>query len=316
MKRRYKFSITLLIVLVILLLVASGCRPDPVEVGLDEEQIMEAEGFLVGQIDNHSVEIEIAGSPRVFRLDEGLQLTGVNDGDRVSITYIEPVDHQEDEPFDPRPLLLSITAVDLPLEVMESEGYYVGQIDSHSVEIEINGVAEVFSLAEGVFVDHLDSGSLVSFTYRRDGERKQLLAIELLSGLPGDGNNQLVGEGTLIGLIDAQSVEIRINRAFALDQEVSVEDIEDGSLVVFAFRETGLRATIETIRAVEQPVEGDVMHGTFIGQIDSQSIEIEYFQAFALGSSINLDEIEDGAEIIFTYLPGEHRPLLTSIRVK
>lgn len=309
-------KIALVSVCLILIIVISGCQPDRLEVGLDEEEIIEAEGILVGQIDNHSVEIEIGGLPMVFRINEGLQLSGINDGDKVNITYSMPVEIQGDEPLDSRPVLLSIAAIELSGEIREAEGIYRGQIDSHSVEIEINGRAEAFALSEGLRVDDIESGLQVSITYRKDGERQLLLSIDTITGPIGGGIEPLTGEGTLTGLIDAQSVEIKINRAFALGQGVSVEGIEDGSLVVFTFEESGPRPVIESIRAVEQPVEGEVMHGTLVGLIDSQSIEIEYFQAFALGSGVSLEGIEDGSEIVFTYRSGDHRPVLISVRAK
>ena len=107
-----------------------------------------------------------------------------------------------------------------------------------------------------------------------------------------------------------------INRAFVLNQGISVEGIADGSLVAFRFRESGLRPVIESIKAVDQPLEGEYMHGTLVGQIDSHSIEIEYFQAFALGRGVSVEGIADGSEVVFTYNEGETRSVLTSIQSK
>ncbi len=309
-------KITVSIASLLLIINVSGCKPEPLETELEEEKIYKTEGILVGQIDNHSVEIEVGGIPKAFRLTEGLVITDLADGSRVEITYVEADTHEAENGGDRRPLLLSIEAVDLPPEVIEVHGIYIGQIDSHSVEIDIAGEAQVFALDGGFTVDNLESGTEVFITYRQDGQRQLLLSIEPVVGPVGDGNDLLIGEGLLIGLIDAQSVEIMINRAFVLDQGVSVEGINDGSLVAFTFRESGLRAVIESIEAVDQPLEGELMHGTLIGQIDGQSIEIEYFQAFALGSGISVAGIADGAEVVFTYDEGDYRPVLTSIRAK
>jgi hypothetical protein len=309
-------SIAVLIAALFLIISVSGCKPGPLATELEEEKVYKTEGILVGQIDNHSVEIEVGGIPRAFRLAEGLVITDLADGSRVEITYLEADTDEAENGGDRRPLLLSIEAVDLPPEVIDLYGIYNGQIDSHSVEIEIAGEAQVFALDGGLKVDHLDSGTEVFITYRQEGQRQLLLSIEPVTGPVGDGNELLVGEGLLIGLIDAQSVEIMINRAFVLDQGISVEGIDDGSLVVFKFKETGLRAVIESIKAVNQPLEGELMHGTLVGQIDGQSIEIEYFQAFALGRGVSVEGIADGTEVVFTYIEGDHRPVLTSIKAR
>jgi hypothetical protein len=316
MVSRKKLNIAVYILALCLVITTSGCKPEPLATELDEEIIYKTEGVLVGQVDNHSVEIAVEGIPKIFRLAEGLAIADLVDGSRVEITYVEADATEVEAGGDQRPLLLSVEAIDLPPEINDLHGIYVGQIDSHSVEIEIEGKAQVFALGGNMRVDHLENGAEVFITFRREGQRQLLLSIEPVTGPGGDGNELLVGEGLLIGLIDAQSVEIMINRAFVLDQGVSVEGIDDGSLVAFRFMESGLRAVIESIEAVDQPLEGEVMHGTLVGQIDSQSIEIEYFQAFALGRGVSVDGIADGAEVVFTYTEGDHRPVLTSIRAK
>jgi hypothetical protein len=212
--------------------------------------------------------------------------------------------------------LLSIQAIEVGFEVIEGEGFYIGQIDNLSVEIEIEGKPRAFRLADGVQVEGLENNTKVNIQYRFEDEQFLLLSIKPVEEPIVDENELLVGEGQLIGLIDAQSVEIKINRAFILDPGVSIEDINDGDLVAFKFRESGLQAVIESIRTVEQALEGELMHGTLIGRIDGQSIEIEYFQAFALGSGVSLTGIEDGDDIFFTYLEGEHRPVLISVRTR
>ena len=307
---------SMILVLLFLIVIAFSCRPAQVTTGLEEDQVIKTEGILIGQIDNHSVEIEVEGVRRAFKLKDGLTVFGIADGSRVAITYAEANTRDIENGDDRRPLLLSMETVDLPQEVIEGSGIFIGQIDSHSVEIEFEGKTQVFALDRGVNVDDLASGTEVLITFRQDGQRQLLLSIEPVAGPVGDGNDLLVGEGLLIGMIDAQSVEIMRNRAFTLDQGISVEEIADGSLVAFTYRESGLRAVIESIKAVDQPLEGELVHGTLVGQIDGQSIEIEYFQAFALGSGISVEGIADGAEVVFTYDEGDYRPVLTSIRAK
>ncbi len=305
-----------LIVTLTMVIGVSGCKPEPPPAGLEDVQIFQAEGILVGQIDSQSVEIEVAGIPRAFRLEEGAVITGLAAGTRVGFTYVEPAANTAENSGDTRPLLLSIEAVDFVPEVIELTGVFIGQIDSHSVEINVEGEARVFALGVSMTVDNLENGTEVFITFRQDGQRQLLISIEPTAGPVGDGNILLVGEGIMVGMIDAQSVEVMINRAFILDQGISAEGIADGSLVAFTYRESGLRAVIESIEAVDQPLEGEVMHGILVGQIDSLSIEIQYFQAFALGRGVSTEGIDDGSAVVFTYDEGDYRPVLKSIRAK
>jgi hypothetical protein len=308
-----------LIILTILFLVVlngSGCRPKEPELDLDEKQVQQAEGIYIGQIDVNLAKIKIDNRLLVFKLDEGVTLEEIPDGSRVAISYIEEEKNDSGESKDTRFLLLSIQAIEVGFEVIEGEGFYIGQIDNLSVEIEIEGKPRAFRLADGVQVEGIENNTKVNIQYRFEDEQFLLLSIKPVEEPIVDENELLVGEGQLIGLIDAQSVEIKINRAFILDPGVSIEDINDGDLVAFKFRESGLQAVIESIRTVEQALEGELMHGTLIGRIDGQSIEIEYFQAFALGSGVSLTGIEDGDDIFFTYLEGEHRPVLISVRTR
>jgi len=200
MVSRKRLNIAVLILVLCLVITASGCKPEPLATELDEEIIYRTEGTLVGQIDNHSVEIEVEGIPKAFRLAEGLVINDLADGSRVEIAYLEADTDEAENGGDRRPLLLSIEAVDLPPEVIDLHGIYNGQIDSHSVEIEIAGEAQVFALDAGLKVDHLDSGTEVFITYRQEGQRQLLLSIEPVTGPVGDGDEVLVGEGLLIGL--------------------------------------------------------------------------------------------------------------------
>ncbi|MDZ4132447.1 MAG: hypothetical protein U1E11_04850, partial [Dethiobacteria bacterium] len=274
----------LLFVLALLAIAAiAGCWPDRND--STAGAVIEGEGILVGQIDSQSVEIEINGQVKAFSLGTGVSAAGISDGARIVFSYTETEE---------RPLLLSLTAavVDEADTIMHGEGIYTGQIDSHSVEIEVDGEARAFAIGEGVVTENIDSGSRIAFTYREEDYRPLLLSIEVIEGPVGDGEAEIAGEGIYVGQIDNQSVEIEINRAFVYGGEVSVEGIADGSLVAFNFVESGARAVLDSIEAVDEPVEGEVMHGTFIGLIDGQSVEISYFQAFALGEGVSVEGSE------------------------
>jgi Cu/Ag efflux protein CusF len=294
--------VTLVAFALLIILLGSGCRPSGTE--SEGQVILEGEGIFVGQIDSHSVEIIIDDQPRAFGLGVGVSVVDISDGSAVTFTYTEE---------ETRPVLFSIKAVEIEDEILQGEGIYTGQIDSHSVEIVVGSQPKVFALGEGVSLDHIDDGSRVVFTYRKEETRPLLLSIEM-TGRPADGETgDLVGEGIFVGQIDAQSVEILLNRVFILGDDVSTDGIDDGSLVAFTYSKSGQRAVLDSLKAVDEPVEGDIAHGIFIGHSDSQSVEIQYYMAFALGAEVSIADIADGAEVVFTYQEGLHRPVLTSI---
>jgi hypothetical protein len=302
-----KMGILLLVLALLAIAAIAGCRPDRND--STAGAVIEGEGILVGQIDSQSVEIEINGQLKVFSLGAGVSAAGISDGAAVVFSYIET---------EGRPQLLSLAAADLEDEVtiLHGEGIYTGQIDSHSVEIEVDGEARAFAIGEGVVVENIDGGSRIAFTYREEEYRPLLLSIEVIEAPAGDGDAEIAGEGIYVGQIDAQSVEIEITRAFAYGGEVSVDGIADGSLVTFSFVESGARAVLDSIEAVDEPVEGNVMHGTLNGQIDGQSVEITYFQAFALGEGVSVEGIDDGSAVFYTYRAERQRPVLISITAK
>lgn len=273
----------------------------------DQEQVLEGTGIFNGQIDSQSVEIEFEGQPRAFMLGQGVSVDDIRDGTAVTFFYAEK---------ETRPVLLSINAAEDASEILHDQGVYTGQIDSHSVEIVVADQPKAFAISEGLSLDHIEDGSRVVFIYRKEVTRPLLLSIEMVEAPIGDGNDDLVGEGILEGQIDAQSVEILLNRVFMLGSEVSIDGIDDGSLVAFTYSESGPRAVLDSIKKVDEPVEGEVIHGILIGQSDSQSVEIQYYKAFVLGAGVTIEGIPDGAEVIFTYREGLHRPLLTSITLR
>lgn len=308
-------------ILTVIILVAgiagAGCQPGNEEIDVETEteeerdeqvEYIQSEGIFVGQIDSQSVEIEVAGQPRAFALSEGIDVSGIGSGSRVSFTYDDRGE---------RPLLQSIEVTDKPSdEVIQSEGTYVGRIDSRSVEIEINGEYRAFTIDREATVEDLIDGSIIAFTYRETDSRPVLMSVEIIEEPdPGqDGETiEVKGEGIYIGQIDSRSVEIFRSRAFTLGRGVSVNNIADGSKVAFTYTETRERATLKQIEAVDSPPEGEVIPGTYNGRIDSHSVEIEYDQAFTLGEEVDVESIAEGSEIVFTYRTGPARPVLVSI---
>jgi len=299
------FLVVLFIVLAFFILWFGGFWPRGSKPA--DQLILEGEGIYVGQIDNNSVEIIIDNQPKAFGLDPEVSVAGIKDGSTVIFTYSED---------GTRPVLLSIKAIEADIETLQGEGIFTGQIDSHSVEIVVDKQAMVFALDKNVSLDKIEDGSRVVFSYRKEETRPLLLFIEMIESPVGENDIDLVGEGILEGQIDTQSVEILLSRVFILSDGVSADGIADGSLVVFTYSENGQRAILDSLQAVDEPIEGAVAHGILIGQGDSLSVEIQYYRAFVLGEGVSVEGIADGSEVIFTYQEGIHRPVLTSIIAK
>jgi hypothetical protein len=289
----------------VLLVLNAGCQPDSPD--LEEEVVLEGTGVLTGQIDSQSIAIDLEGELITFILQEGVSVTGIEDGSKVSFSYIEE---------EPAPLILSIVSLEEEELIYEEMGTYLGQIDNHSVEISVDGQARAFEIGEKVSVDQLVSGSRVLFTYQEDDQRLILMTLKVIEEPVGDDNDELTGEGVLEGQIDAHSVEVSIKRIFVLSDVVSAEEIEIGSLVAFGFTENGRKAIIYSLEAVNEPLEGRIMHGILTGRPDDRTVEIEYHQAFGLDEGVSIEGIGDGAEVVYTYYQAEHRPVLTSIAEK
>jgi len=230
-------------------------------------------------------------------------LADINVGDEIVFTYIEAEETL---------LILTIEKIVKEPELLTCRGIYNGQIDSHSVEIEIDGKPVAFSINGNFNPDLIESGSIIEFTYTESEHRPLIISVDNVEQPAEEDDDFVIGEGIYVGQIDPQSVEIQIQRAFTLAGDIDVESIEDGALVAFTYMESGQQAVIESIQKVEQPIEGDYMHGTLVGRIDANSIEVEYYQAFTVGE-VDLDNIDDGERIVFTYRSGEHRPELISI---
>lgn len=305
-------AILVLITIVLLAgFLAAGCQPedDDIETGIEDEKevSIQAEGDYVGQIDSQSVEIEVDGNPKAFSLAEGLDVSGIKGGSRVAITYLE----QEG-----RPLLKAVEVIDEPVEeVFQDEGLYVGRIDSRSVEIEVDGEHRAFAIDREAVVEGLRDGSIIAFTYREGEHRPVLLSAEVVEEPEHekDENEVIEGEGVFIGQIDSQSIEVSRSRAFALAEGINADNIADGAKVAFKYTESADRPVLDYIEEVDSPPEGAVMPGRFIGQIDSHSVEIEYDQAFSIGEGVDIEGIEEGSKIVFTYQEGPARPVLFSI---
>ncbi len=310
-KRQY----LLLLFILLLGLIFAGCQAEENEIDVDmqedpeqQDSYVQAEGIFIGQIDSQSVEIEESGSLKVFGLDTEVDVSDIKKGSKVTYTYVNKEE---------RPIIQSIEGIDAPEpEIIQGEGRYAGRIGSRSVEIEMAGEHKVFSLDDPVLIDEVIEGSIITFSYRESADRPVLLTVEVLEE-PAEAENdetlEIEDKGIYIGQIDSQSVEIARSRAFALGDITNIEGIADGSMVAFSYTETVERPTLNYLDAVDSLPEGEILAGILVGQIDSHSVEIEYEQAFIIGEGVNIEEIESGSEIRFTYKEGPARPVLTSV---
>ena len=310
---RNKMGVVLFLTAIFFLsfLLLSGCGREETE--SVEQVLLEGEGIYVGQVDSSSVEIEFEGSPTVFALGTGVSVANIRDGAQVFFTYIEEEN---------RPVLLTIEAAEEVIEedeILQAEGIYNGRIDNTSLEIETGKGPRAFEIGENVDADKLVEGSKIAYTYSEGEYRPLLINVEVLEEATRPVDNELLGEGVYVGQIDSRSVEIETNRVFMLGETASVDNIEDGSYVAFTFREPGQRAVIDSIEAIDEAPEGEIVQGTYVGRVDSHSIEIFYTQVFTIGEEVDIEQIPGGAEVVYTYLQDAdrpYRPVLTSISVR
>jgi len=105
--------------------------------------------------------------------------------------------------------------------MFEAEGVFVGQIDSQSVEIEIDGQTKVFALAEEVRVDQITDGSKVAFSYTDQEGRPLLHSMETLE-VPDSDEQVLDNEGVYTGQSDSRSLEVEVDgqpKIFAIQRK-------------------------------------------------------------------------------------------------
>ena len=156
------------LVIVRLVKTGSGESSDPTG-----ENKYNGEGIFTGRIDNHSVEIEINGEPRVFGLSDGLREAEFATGP-ISFKYYVDKNGRS-----------IITEAEFTKDeggaVQTAEGVFNGQADSHTVEIEIAGEARAFGLAVGISFTGITEGEQVFIAYREMGGRPVIIKVERLA---------------------------------------------------------------------------------------------------------------------------------------
>lgn len=297
-RRLIFFSAALLTVLLVL----SSCQP--AQNSEHEQQVLSGSGVLVA-IDAHTLTIEFGGATHRFTINEESSLPGLEAGDEVHFTYRE-----EEEGF----FILTLDKVEKEETGLGAEGFYMGQIDSHSVEIEMEGMPVAFSVKPDFDAGGLEIGSKIKFTYKEEEPRPLILSIDHAEPPAESEDGYLIGVGLYVGQIDPQSVEIQIRQAFELAIDISFAEVEEGALIAFSYSEDQQKAIIESFLVTAEPIEGNYAFGTLIKHLDQNLVEVEYFRAFDVGDA-DLGEVQEGDRVTFTYKKGELRDHLASIAV-
>ncbi len=283
------------------------------------EEIIAAEGYLVGRIDSHSVEIELDGEPQAFGLSEELRDREFSGGVEVSfeyyldengrgiITWMEQKGENGEEKAE-----------------QAAEGVFVGFADSHTVEIEVAGEPKAFGLDKGVDGTDLQEGEGVKFHYKEnENGRPVITRLERTSPTGGNGGedrrdengtdqNVISAEGHLVGRIDSHSVEIELDgkpQAFALGEELREKEFAPGEIRFQYYVDENGRSVI-TEADFQEPRDGEVhtAEGVFSGLADSHTAEIEIGgvpKAFGLDENIDFAGLEEGQELFIAYQEDE-----------
>lgn len=143
-----------------------------------EKMKMNDTGTYVGQADPHTIEIETSDGPTAFQLTmEARDLVEVlNPGDEVTYTFYKDGEQLVIESISKTE---SGSATDNNDKITET-GTYNGQADPHTIEIETDDGPTAFQLTMEArdFIEDLNSGDKVTYTYYKDSEQFVIESIE------------------------------------------------------------------------------------------------------------------------------------------
>lgn len=130
----------------------------------------EAQGTFNGQIDSNFIEISVDGNPGAYMLPTDLSWVLaelLNSGDEVVFTYIENEHGQR--------IIKELDTKERAAMIRGVQGVLVGLIDSHSVEIEVEGKPKAYGLAEQINLSSLNEGDRVVFDYYEDQHGRMII---------------------------------------------------------------------------------------------------------------------------------------------
>ncbi len=122
-------------------------------------EIQEGAGVYQGLQDSNSLEILVEGQPKALRFLEHHSAFDelLNFGDNVVFKYYQNEHGQK--------ILVDIDTAERAGMIRGAEGVFEGQMDSHTVEITINGEPMAFTFAEQVLIGQFDTGNRVILDY-------------------------------------------------------------------------------------------------------------------------------------------------------
>ncbi len=221
---------------------------EKIEPGTEQGVEETVEGTFVGFADNHTVEINVNGQYKAFALYKGDVTGELQEGDRIKIdyeaaangrlviTHLEILDRDPGKNTDQKETKED-KETDADTDVFQAEGILTGRIDSHSVEIEVEGQLKAFGLSDTLRKKEFAPGE-INFTYYVDPHGRSII-IDADYQEPRQSEVH-TAEGTFLGLADNHTAELEVDgtiRAFGLDDHISFAGIEEGEEIFFAYQE-------------------------------------------------------------------------------
>ncbi len=134
------------------------------------KDIIKINGVYVGQIDSHSIEIKINGESKAFEIENIIQpfeSLNLEEGEGVMLSYVKNDSGQ-----------LVINNINRIINtdgnrIIQAEGKYIGQIDSHSIEVNITGELKDFQILDVIKqFNELDlkEGDSIKFSYQKNSD--------------------------------------------------------------------------------------------------------------------------------------------------
>ena len=134
-------------------------------------QRQEARGTYNGQIDNNFIEISVDGTAGAYLLPEDLSWVLaelLNSGDEVVFTYFKNEQGQQ--------VIQALDTAERAAMIRKVTGIYNGQIDSNSVEIEVEEEPTAYVLAEQILIGNFKEGDTVIFDYYEDQHGRRIIS--------------------------------------------------------------------------------------------------------------------------------------------
>ncbi len=196
----------------------------------DKEFVVNKAGVFVGLADSHTVEIKVEDKANTFALGKGISTDSLEMGDEVIFDYKENWNRRDE-------IIRLEKKPGKKVKLQSAEGIITGRIDSHSIEIKVNGEYKAFGLSEELRDKDFTCGE-INFKYYVDSNGRMIIT-------EADFQERTLGEvktaeGTFSGLADGHTAEIIIDGkpiSFGLEQYISFIGIDEGDDIFIAYQE-------------------------------------------------------------------------------